>query len=390
LSRPQDYYATCPFGLSGVLAEELRTLGAGDVRAEDAGVAFTGEPPVCWRINLESRIATRILWQVARFAYTSEDSLYHQAKAVVWPRYFAVQRTFKVEVQARRCPLKSLNFVALRIKDAVADHFRAAIGSRPSVAIRDPDVEIHAFLDATHCTLYLDTSGAPLFKRGQREFVGAAPLKKNLAAGILHLAGWRPGTPLLDPMCGSGTFLVEAAEMTLERAAGSGRAFAFERLSGFDADAWHTLRARTTARARSADAALPIFGADLHGRNLDDARRNLEAAGLAQAVQLKQANLLDLSAPAPAGMLITNPPYGERLGDKERLAEFYPQLGNLLKQRFAGWTAHLFSGDAELPKRIRLSTSRKPVLYNGKIECRLYEYRLVAGSNRTSKAGGSP
>jgi putative N6-adenine-specific DNA methylase len=277
--------------------------------------------------------------------------------------------------------VKSLDFVTLRVKDAIADHFRDAIGRRPSVSPREPDVRVHAFLDEKNCTLYLDTSGEPLFKRGRRDKVGEAPLKKNLAAGILRMAGWRPGIALLDPMCGAGTFLSEAAEMSLDMAAGRSREFGFQKLARYNAATWERMLAKAK-RDEKPVARLPIFGSDLYGRTVDDARMNLREAGLEEAVALKQVNLLELSAPAPTGLLITNPPYGVRLGEKEKLAQFYPQLGDALKKRFSGWTAYILSGDPDLAKLIRLQASKRTVLYNGALECRLYEYRMVAGGNR--------
>jgi putative N6-adenine-specific DNA methylase len=381
LTSSERFFATCPFGLASALADELQALGAQQVVADEAGVTFVADMPTVWACNYRSRIATRFLWRVAEFDYANEEALYQQAKAVVWPKYFAVGKTFKIDINARKSPLKSINFAALKVKDAVCDRFREAVGSRPNVDTREPNVEIHVFLDGNRCYLYLDTSGEPLFKRGKRDFVGLAPLKKNLAAGILRLAGWTPGTPLLDPMCGSGTFLVEAAEMSIGRAAGEGRTFGFEHLANFDRGAWLQIVRRNATPPPPATRP-PIWGADLYGRSLDNARANLQAAGLLQHVDLKQVDLLAMKAPADSGLLVTNPPYGERIGEKAALAEFYPKLGNLLKREFAGWTACVFSGDPELPRLIRLSPARKPVLYNGKIECRLYEYRMVAGSNR--------
>lgn len=376
----EQFFAPCPYGLAGVLAEELTSLGAQNVRADDAGVAFSAAMSVAWRANYESRVATRILWRLVSFKYASEDDIYRHAKAIPWPKYFAVGKTFKIEINARKSPLKSINFAALRVKDGLVDKFRDSLGKRPDVDTRAAQVEVHVFLDANECQIYLDTSGEPLFKRGKRDFVGVAPLKKNLAAGILKLAGWQPGTPLLDPMCGSGTFLVEAAEMAIGRPAGQGRSFGFEHLSNFDRGEWLAIQ---RGRKESPPASRPpIFGADLYGKSLDNARRNLEAAGLAHLVELKQVDLLSLKAPLEHGMLVTNPPYGERIGEKAELAAFYPKLGDLLKREFVGWTASVFSGDPDLPKLVRLSPSKKPVLYNGKIECRLYEYKMVAGSNR--------
>ncbi len=376
-----DFFAPCPRGLAEPLAQELAALGASNCKAADAGVSFQGPFELAYAANLHSRIASRILWRMAHFPYKKEDDIYAGAKAVPWGEHFLPERTFKVETNAHRSPVRSLDFVTLRVKDGVADAFREAIGRRPSVSSRDPDVRVHAFLDATTCTLYLDTSGEPLFKRGRRDRVGEAPLKKNLAAGILSIAGWTPGTPLSDPMCGAGTFLSEAAEMSLGWAPGRGRDFGFEKLLRFDARAWERMREKARALDKPVKS-LPIYGSDLYGRSLGNAAINLREAGLEGAVTLKQANLLELRAPAEAGLLVTNPPYGVRIGEKEKLAEFYPQLGTLLKQKFAGWKAFIFSGDPDLARLIRLKPSRKTVLFNGALECRLYEYRMVAGSNR--------
>jgi putative N6-adenine-specific DNA methylase len=378
---PNYFFAPCPRGLAPALAGELADLGAHHPQAAEAGVSFTGPFDLVYAANLHSRIASRILWRVAQFPYSNENDVYERGKEVQWREYFSAERTFKVETNAHRSPVKSLDFVTLRVKDAIADHFRSALGHRPSVSPRDPDVRVHAFLDAKMCTLYIDTSGEPLFKRGRRDFVGEAPLKKNLAAGILRIAGWRPGVALLDPMCGAGTFLSEAADITLARAPGRSRAFGFQNLSRYNASTWERLLAKAQ-REEKPMAPLPIYGSDLYGRTVDSARMNLRDAGLESAVTLKQVNLLELSAPAATGLLVTNPPYGVRLGEKEDLAQFYPQLGDTLKKRFAGWTAFILSGDPELAKLIRLSASKRTVLYNGALECRLYEYRMVAGGNR--------
>jgi 23S rRNA (guanine2445-N2)-methyltransferase len=375
------FFAPCPRGLAGVLAEELAQLGAREVAAHDAGAAFAGPFDLVYTVNLHSRIASRVLWRVAAAPYRNEDEIYQFASGIRWSTYFNPDRTIKVETNAHRSPVKSLDFVTLKVKDAIVDEFRAAAGRRPSVETREPDVRVHVFLDEKLCTLYLDTSGESLFKRGRRDHVGEAPLKKNLAAGILRLAKWQPGIPLLDPMCGAGTFLTEAAEISLGRAAGRERSFGFEKLARFNEATWDRMRANAKKSERPAGP-LPIFGSDLYGRSLGHAVLNLREAGLEDSVQLKQVNLLELSAPAPSGMLVTNPPYGVRLGEKEKLAEFYPALGTALKQRFAGWTAFIFTGDPDLARLIRLQPSRKPVLYNGALECRLYEYRMVAGGNR--------
>jgi putative N6-adenine-specific DNA methylase len=367
-----------------LLAAELGELGAADVGIVEGGVSFGGTLPLAYCANLHSRIASRVLWEIGSGRYRNEEDVYRSVYALDWQRLFDPGLRIRVNVAAVASPLKSLEFITLRIKDAACDKFRAQTGSRPSVDTTQPDVRIHAFLDAERFTIYLDTSGEPLFKRGSRQIAGEAPLRENLAAGILKLAGWTPGTPLLDPMCGSGTLLIEAAQIARGIAAGRNRRFAFENLRNFDAAEWVRIRDEAEARI-SNDAGAPIFGSDLFGDALKLARENLAAAGLADAVVLKQANVLEISAPAAEGVLVTNPPYGVRLGEQEKLAAFYPQLGNVLKKKFAGWRAYLFTADLRLPKLIGLSPSKRTPLYNGPLECRLYEFRMVAGSMRRTR-----
>jgi len=381
MDTPENFFATCPRGLEEVLAAELRGLGATAVEPTPGGVGFAGPFPLCYRINLQSRIAGRVLWRIATAPYRSEDDIYRVAGDVPWSSLFTVTQTFAVATVGRHCPLRSLHFVALRIKDAVCDHFRAVCQARPSVDTKAPEVRIHAFLDEARLSLYLDTSGEALFKRGWRKSKGEAPLRENLAAGILHLAGWQPGVPLFDPMCGSGTFLIEAALIALDIAPGLGRRFAFERLRNFDAASWQRMQeeARTAAKAPER---LPIWGADRDAAAVRHAQANLVEAGLAGSVEVKQEDVLDCHPPAASGLLVTNPPYGERMGEAQALAAFYPRLASVLKQRFAGWTAWFFTADRRMPQLMRLTPSRRIPLYNGPLECRLYEIRLVAGSNR--------
>jgi 23S rRNA (guanine2445-N2)-methyltransferase len=378
------FFAPCPRGLEAILAQELVALGATGVKATDGGAHFAGPLALCYRANLESRIASRILWRLAVAPYHSEDDIYQITLALKWPLWFDVSTTLRVNVTALRCPLKSLDFVTLRIKDAVCDVFRGQCGERPSIDTQAPDVRIHAFLTADKLTLYLDTSGEPLFKRGYRSAAGEAPLRENLAAGIVRLAGWTPGEPLLDPMCGSGTLPIEAALMALDIAPGTRRVFGFEKLKNFDRKLWDKLKADTLARERPRTA-LPIYGSDLYGEELKTARANLAAAGLENVIRLKQANVLEISAPAASGVIVTNPPYGVRLGESSALAEFYPKLGDALKQKFSGWRAYILSSDRALPKLIHLAASKRTPLFNGALECRLYEFKLVAGSMRRVK-----
>ncbi len=249
---------------------------------------------------------------------------------------------------------------------------------------REPDIPIQAHLTDRDFSLYLDTTGEPLFKRGQRLATGDAPLRENLAAGILKLAGWAPEIPLLDPLCGSATILLEAAHMALDVAPGLGRHFAFEKFKNFDARHWREQSQEAVSRQKK-KAPLAIFGSDISGDALRAARVNLTAVGLDKVVSLKKANVLDISAPAKEGIIVTNPPYGVRLGEQQQLAEFYPKLGDVLKKQFTGWRAYLLSADMQLPKLIRLAASKRTPLFNGALECRLFEYRMVAGGMRKKK-----
>ncbi|MDO9102968.1 MAG: THUMP domain-containing protein [Candidatus Nitrotoga sp.] len=378
----ETFFSPCPRGLEAMLANELNALGAQEVRTTDGGVHFTGPFLLSYRVNLHSRIASRVLWRVAIAHYRNEQDIFDTAYALPWNDWFDTSHTIRVNMTAIKCPLKSLDFATLKIKDAVCDKFRALTGDRPSVDTHTPDIRIHAFLESSRMTLYVDTSGDALFKRGVRQYTNVAPLRENLAAGILLLTGWQPGVPLLDPMCGSGTFLIEAALMSLNIAPGISRSFAFQKLKNFDAAAWSDMGSQAQA-AQKPVSALPIFGSDLYGDELKTAHLNLENAGLRGAVTLNQANVLEISAPADHGVLVANLPYGERMGDLEELQALYPQLGDVLKKKFGGWNAYLFTSDLRMPKFIRLSVSRRTLLFNGAIECRLFEYKMVAGSNRT-------
>jgi putative N6-adenine-specific DNA methylase len=380
-SRAESFFAPCPRGLEALLADELRGLGAASTRAAAGGVGFSGDWAVCYRANLWSRLASRVLWRVAEFRYASENDVYDAARAVHWFDLFDVNRTLRVNVTAQKSPLKSLEFATLRVKDAICDRFRDDVGRRPDVDRSAPDVRVHAFLEEANGALYLDTSGEPLFKRGWRSAAVEAPLRENLAAGLVLLSGWTFDQPLLDPMCGGATLLVEAAAMARGRAPGMKRTFGFEKLDVFDGLLWKALREEAAQPLKQAPAPA-LFGSDADATALSVARRNLAAAGVERWVTLEAVDLLERKAPGPAGVMIANPPYGERIGEAEALARFYPKLGNALKRNFAGWNCFFFTADRRMEKLVRLQTSRRTVLYNGPIECRLYEFRMVAGANR--------
>ena len=380
----ERFFATCPRGLELLLADELRQLNAEKIHAVGGGVQFAGDFFLCYRVNLESRIASRVLWQIASGGYQTEADIYRIAFAPRWTDWFDAERTIRVDISATKSPLTSLNFVTLKIKDAVCDKVRQLSNRRPSVSTREPDVPIQGHLTDRDFTLYLDTTGEPLFKRGQRITTGEAPLRENLAAGILRLSGWVPGVPLLDPMCGSGTILLEAACIALDIAPGMGRHFAFEKFKNCDAQRWRELVQRRGAQ-RKPPTPQPIYGSDLAADVLRAARTNLAGAGLESVVSLKQANVLDITAPAPAGIIVTNPPYGVRLGEQQALAAMYPKLGDVFKKQFTGWRAYLLSADMMLPKLIRLAVSKRTPLFNGALECRLFEYKMVEGGMRKKK-----
>jgi putative N6-adenine-specific DNA methylase len=380
-----EYFATCPRGLEALLAEDIVAVGGSDVTITPGGAGFSGSQETCYRLNLTSRIATRVLCRLASADFRNEQDIYRLAYETGWPRLFDVSRSIRVYVTAVKAPFKSLEYVTLKVKDAVCDRFRAEVGRRPDVNTAAPDVRIHLYVTAQEATLYIDTSGEPLWLRGQKIAKVAAPLKENLAAGILRLAGWRPGMPLLDPMCGSGTLLLEAAGMALDDAPGLAREmkdFGFTKLLDYQPALWKRLCVEAAARRIATPEKLPIWGADRDPDAVARCRQNLAHAGLDDLIEVRQADLLDLEPPTPAGVLVTNPPYGERLGELEELATFYPRLGDALKKRFAGWHCWFLSADTRLPKLIGLRPDRRIPLYNGALECRLYGFPIVAGSAR--------
>ena len=376
-----QYFATCPRGLEALLQAELQAVGAKDIKPTDGGVGFAGELGVCYSANLHSRIATRILMQVGRGNYQTEDDLYEAAYKLNWPNWFDVKYDFMVKVTGVKCPLKSLEFATLRIKDAVCDKFRQVVDSRPYIDTKTPAVRIHAYLTADAYVYYVDTSGDALYQRGNRKASIEAPLRENLAAGILQLSGWQAGQPLLDPMCGSGTFLLEACMISLNIAPGLKRDFGFEKLKNFESDTWKKIK-NTALKNVKPMTFQKIYGSDSDLRAVRIAKQNLDEAGLLEAVQLNQVNITEVIPPSDSGVLVANPPYGVRIGEDEELALLYPKMGEALKRKFAGWNTYFLTNDLRLPKLMRLTPSKRTPLFNGPLECRLFEIKMVAGSNR--------
>ncbi len=387
MSGPQSghYFATCPRGLEELLAEDITAAGGTAVAVTHGGAGFAGNKETCYRLNLESRIATRVLRRLASADFRNEADIYRLAHDIAWPSLFDVGRSIRIYVTAIRAPFKSIEFITLKVKDAVCDRFRADVGKRPDVNTAAPDIRIHLFVTDKTATLYVDTSGEPLWLRGQKIAKVAAPLKENLAAGILRLAGWTPETPLLDPMCGSGTLLLEAAGMALGDAPGLARDmkdFGFTRLLDYEPALWKRLCIAAAERRTAAPQRLSIWGSDSDDDAVARTQQNLAHAGLDDLIEVHRADLLDVAPPAESGILVTNPPYGERLGEADELAAFYPRLGDAMKQRFAGWHCWFLSADTRLPKLIGLKPARKIPIFNGALECRFYDFPVVAGSAR--------
>jgi putative N6-adenine-specific DNA methylase len=399
-------FLPCPGGVEALLADEVLRITGRKAETTRGGVWVDGDERTAMQLNLESRLATRVLWPLTDGPYRDEHDLYALARSVAWEHWITPEQTLRVDVTAMRSPLTSLNFAALRIKDAVCDVLREVSGARPSVDTRYPDLPISLFVGPDHATLYVDTSGEPLFKRGWREDKGEAPLKETLAAAMLAAAGWHGRAedgPLLDPCCGAGTIIIEAAQIACGIAPGAQRRFAFERMLPFKPfmAAWRDLK--RDAEARVHKSAVPLFAGDVSFRMTDFATRNAERACVRQAIDFKTADALQRQPPLPGGVLMLNPPYGERIGAKGQgsgqgshagpaareafegggtPAEFFGALASHWKQHYAGWSAWLLSPDMKLPGLMRLKESRRVPLFNGPIECRLFRFDLVAGSNR--------
>ncbi len=378
----ETFFASCPRGLEDELAHECEALGVMGVHVVHGGVSCHGPFSLCYRLNLESRLASRILWKVGHGSYRHEDDLYRLAMRLPWPTWFPVSCRIKVRVIAQRSPLHSLEFATLRVKDAICDRFVREAGARPEIDKRHPDIQIVVFVDEEQVIWYIDTTGPSLFKRGWRQAVGQAPLRENLAAGVLRLTGWTKNDVLLDPMCGAGTFLIEAALVGHGIPPGQRRDFAFRNLSRFDQSAWNRCQ-RNRVHPLSMKSQLKIFGYDQDGQAVAIAKRNCQHVGIAD-IQLKQGDVLEICPPAAKGVMVTNPPYGVRISNQATLEEWYPEFGNVLKQRFVGWKVYILTADFRLPKHIRLAPSRKIPLFNGALESRLYEFLIVKGSNRKS------
>lgn len=373
-------FVSCPRGIEEALAAELLQLGFDDARADRSGCSLHTDWAGMMRVNLHSRLATRVLLQVARGTVQTENDIYDLARRTPWEHWFGPEQTLRIDTSAIRSPMQSLQYCNLLAKDAICDHLRELEGARPSIDTVRPDARVHVFLDENSARLYLDTSGESLFKRGWRFDKGEAPIRENLAAGMLALSGWNPSQALLDPFCGSGTLLIEAAWIARKIPPGINRPFAFQRLRNYDAAAWEALK--DEARSGISTEPLPgLYGSDLDADALQAARQNLIRAGLQESdIEFRQANASTLAAPATVGHIITNPPYGERLTSSDEA--FWSTFASNLKHQFDGWHVHIISSDFDLPRKMRLKPRRRHPLFNGPLDCRLFSFEIVASSYR--------
>jgi len=372
----QQFFATTAKGVEEVLAAELVGLGIKEVAAESGGVRFGGGMEAAYRANLWLRTASRVLMPLAEFPCESPEELYQGVRAIPWSDHLTPAQTLAVDCNLRDSALTHSGFVALKTKDAIVDALRDRLGSRPNVDTRDPDLRVNVRLFKNRCTVSLDCSGQPLDRRGYRLERHEAPLKENLAAALVALSGWDCSTPFLDPMCGTGTIVIEAALKGLRVAPGLLRgAFGFQRWPGFDRRLWERLVAEARQERLSALPA-PVLGSDISHSAIAMAHQNARRAGVGELISLARTPIAELSPPPGPGTLILNPPYGKRLGEQEALKPLYKEIGDVLKQRCKGYTAYLFTGNLELAKSVGLKATRRIVLYNGPLECRLLKYEM--------------
>ena len=373
------FFASCSPGLERALLSEARALKLGRPEGQPGGVEFTGTIEDAWRANLELRTASRVLLRLARFPAPDKDALYRGAAAVPWERFLRPDGTFIVHARTVRSAIDNDMFLAQRTKDAVADVFRERHGRRPSISKDKPDVRIHVRLNQDRCMLLVDTSGEPLFKRGWRKYQGLAPLRETLAAGVVLSSGWDRRAPLLDPFAGSGTILVEGALIAAGIPPGIFREdFAFERWPGHDAAEWQALK-KTAAEKGMLPKKLRLVGSDLDGSAVRGARENFEAVGLTDRIEMTRANVADF-APRKGwnATVVTNPPYGERIGKVAALRQVYRQFGRALKEHCEGYTVAILCGRPELAREIKLTAAAQYPLKNGGLDCELW----VAGLGR--------
>lgn len=372
------------FGLEAVLADELKALGAEEITPMTRAVSFLGTQETLYRANLELRTALRILKPVLSFRVHDEKELYARTRRFAWNEYLTPKTTFAIDSSVHSPHFNHANYVALKVKDAIVDQLRSVYGVRPDVELENPDLRLNVHIGADQCTISLDASGRSLHKRGYRIDQGLAPINEVLAAGMLLLAGWKGESNFIDPMCGSGTFLMEAASIARAVAPGmKSRDFAFLKWKDFDQALWN--RVVENARARERAFMHTIMGFDSSGEAIAIAKENIRHAGFNSMIELKKARLQDVTSealPEGGGLVMLNPPYGERMDAGEATA-LYEQIGDALKRHFEGCSVWIISSNKEALKSIGLKTSRKLTLYNGALECKFHNYQIYQGSKKS-------
>jgi putative N6-adenine-specific DNA methylase len=375
---PDRYFATCGRGIETVLADELRALGAADVAPGRGGVSFAGGRALLYRANLWLRTAVRVLMPILEAPVTSPDELYDAVRSVDWSQYLTPEHTLAVDCNVRDSHLTHSKYAALRTKDAVCDQFVERCGRRPSVDVEEPMVGLNLHVYRDRATLSLDSSGMSLHKRGYRPIQTRAPLNEALAAALVLLTGWR-GAPFADPLCGSGTLPIEAAWIALRRPPGLTRKrFGFQGWVDYDVELWTALRDEARRGVLKALPA-PVLASDLRGDAVSFAISNARAAGIGHLLRVEKRDVRDFRpTPGPPGVLLCNPPYGERIGEEKDLFGLYRLLGEVFAQRCPGWACYVFTGNPRLAGAIGLTPATEVPLYNGKIPCRLLEFDLPA------------
>lgn len=384
MNAPLRFFATAPKGMEGLLANELRQLEAADVQPGRAGVGFEGDLGCAYRICLWSRIANRVLMPITTFPASSPEALYDGVLAIDWTRHLASDGTLAVYFSTVQSAISHSRFGAQKVKDAICDQLRHETGQRPSVDRVQPDLSVNVFLHRDQATVNIDLSGESLHRRGYRLEGVSAPLKENLAAAILVRAGWpdlaQAGRALVDPMCGSGTLSIEAAMIAADIAPGLQRAYwGFLGWKGHDPDRWSTLLADAHQRRDAGLANLPVIhGYDQDPKAIRTAGENAQRAGLAGQLEFTQRALKDCAGEpgAEPGLVVVNPPYGERLGERESLVSLYQGLGDCLKQHYQGWHAAVITTDMELGKALGIRARQSHRFYNGALECRLLRFEV--------------
>jgi len=392
-ASPLKYLVSGPRGLTDLLARELQELGAHEVRERATGVVCSGALEVAYRACLWSRVANRVYLEVAGFQAQDASEFHAAVRALDWPAHLKPGATLACDFTGRHPTITHTHFGALKLKDGIVDAMRLATDARPDVALERPDVRVHAHAHGTAITVSIDLSGESLHRRAYRGAAGEAPLKENVAAGVLMRAGWlelaAQGAEFLDPMCGSGTFCIEAALMAADRAPGLTREhFGFLGWRGHDALLWARLREEAEARARAgASTRAVVRGTDRDRLAIGNARDNARRAGVGGLARFDPGLLADAApataeVPARPGLLCTNPPYGVRLEDREVARTIHRELGAVLRERFQGWSAAILTGAPELGMELGLRAYRTHAVWNGGIECRLLRIKVEAGSAR--------